>query len=67
MKFIMCLILDPPPNKPKKGTKSTALHKDFDQEKSHKKRTGIWEIQKEEKVHCLQGANPVLPQGEGPP
>ena len=21
----------------------------------------------EEKVHCLQGANPVLPQGEGPP
>ena len=22
---------------------------------------------KREKVHCLQGANPVLPQGEGPP
>ena len=22
---------------------------------------------KEEKVHCLRGANPVLPQGEGPP
>ena len=22
---------------------------------------------KEETIHCLQGANPVLPQGEGPP
>ena len=22
---------------------------------------------KREKVHCLQGANPVLPHGEGPP
>ena len=24
-------------------------------------------MNKREKVHCLQGAHPVLPQGEGPP
>ena len=25
------------------------------------------QTRQEEKVDCLQGANPVLPQGEGPP
>ena len=31
---------------------------------------GFWTLhqrQNIEKIHCLQGANPVLPQGEGPP
>ena len=28
---------------------------------------GYQRMKKREQVHCLQGANPVLPQGEGPP
>ena len=35
--------------------------------KSMRKKERNNQIKKEDKVHCIQGANPVLPQGEGPP
>ena len=34
-------------------------------QKKNEKKTKT--TKKEEKIHCLQGANPVLPQGERPP
>ena len=39
---------------------------DLVQKKTNGKKKGE-QTKKEDKVDCLQGANPVLPQGEGPP